>query len=195
MTDIISSIDEHIVNRLKLVKIDSIDLPVFPYSATRDRGHLPYPCYTVERVGMEPQKKDNRFGIETFEPSVENKVIQLRNGNVIVGPASYTVRAYPQFVSLRYIIDFFAVVKEHADALNYMTLQAFSYGYQPKVLDQYPLFILTKPITKDVLHIPKFNTSFLFDVIDVRIQNLESYVVKSMSSQLFDKVVDYISYQ
>ena len=195
MSDIIASIDAHIVDRLKLITVDGVSVPVFPYEATRDRGHLPFPCYTVERVGLIPQKQDDRFGIECFEPSVEKRVIQLSNGNVAVGPASYTVRSYPQKVSLRYIVDFFAVKKEHSDALLYMTMQAFKYGYQPCISDQYPLFVFTNPITKDTLHIPKFNTSFLFDVIDVSIPDLVSYTAASMSSIIFDKPVEYVEYQ
>ena len=190
MSNIIPAIDEFIVNRLKLIAIDGVTLPVFPYEPARERDHNEYPFACVSRVGFEEDKVRRRFGIEVITPKSTKKVIQLSNGNVRVVPDGYEVRDYPGVYIVRYIIDTEAVLKEHADTLMVMMDQAFPFGFEPNISGQYMLFDFTKPITKDVLSTPLFKVSYLFDVYGVHIEKLESYTVAPMSELLFDKEID-----
>ena len=183
---IIGDVDSFIVNRLKLIQVDGTDVPVLPYEPSRDRGHTPYPCFSVSRIGFEPDTPRQRFGIEVFKASSTKRVVRLRNGNVRVVPESYEVSDYPGVYNLRYIIDTESVVKEHSDFLFVMMKQAFPFGYEPKISGQYMLFNFTHPINKDELSIPLFKTSWFFDVMSVHIASLEHYSVGTMSDQLFD---------
>ena len=184
--NIVSDIDKFIVDRLKLIAVNGTTLPVFPYEPSRDKGHTVYPCATVTRVGFEEDTSRRRFGIEVSTPSKENKVIRLANGNVRVVPDHFVIRPYPGVYSLRYIIDTETVVKEQSDALMLMMYQAFPFGFEPNISGQYLLFNFTKPINKDELYKPLFKLCYLFDVIGVRIDRLDSYTVAPMSDQLFD---------
>ena len=190
MANIIPDVDEFIVNRLRLIAIDGVTLPVRPYEPARERDQNEYPFASVTRVGLEEDKVRRRFGIETFTPKTTKKVIQLANGNVRVVPTGYDVRDYPGVYILRYIIDTEAVLKEHADTLLYMMDQAFPFGYEPSISGTYMLFDFTKPISKDELHRPLFKMSYLFDVYGVPIEKLEYYEVAPISELLFDKEID-----
>jgi hypothetical protein len=190
MSNIIADIDSFIVDRLKLITIDEVSLPVLPYEPSRERGHTEYPCASVSRVGFEEDKARRRFGIEIMTPNTTKKVINLSNGNVRIVPDGYTVMPYPGVYSIRYIIDTEAVKKEDADTLMIMMDQAFPFGFEPCISDQYVLFDFTKPIVKDELYKPVFKVSYLFDVHGVHISKLENYNISTMSEILFDKVVD-----
>jgi hypothetical protein len=186
LANIIPVIDEFIVDRLKLIAIDGVTLPVRPYEPSRERDKNEYPFASVTRVGIEEDKVRRRFGIEVITPKTTKKTIQLANGNVRVVPTGYDVRDYPGVYILRYIIDTEAVLKEHADTLLYMMDQAFPFGYEPSISGQYMLFDFTKPINNDELHKPLFKMSYLFDVYGVAIEKLEYYEVVPMSELLFD---------
>lgn len=190
MANIIPYIDEFIVDRLRLIAIDGVTLPVRPYEPARERDKNEYPFASVTRVGFKEDKARRRFGIETFTPKTTKKTIQLANGNVRVVPTGYDVRQYPGIYILRYIIDTEAVIKEHADTLLYMMDQAFPFGFEPNISGEYLLFDFTEPINKDELHKPLFKVSYLFDVYGVPIEKLESYEVTPMSDLLFDKEID-----
>ena len=188
--NIIPDVDEFIVNRLRLIAIDGVTLPVLPYEPARERDNNEYPFASVSRVGFEEDKVRRRYGIETLVPKITKKTIQLANGNVRVVPTGYDVKQYPGVYILRYIIDTEAVIKEHADTLLVMMDQAFPFGFEPNISGQYLLFDFTTPINKDVLHKPLFKVSYLFDVYGVHIEKLESYTVAPMSELLFDKEID-----
>jgi hypothetical protein len=188
--NIVSDVDAFIVNRLKLISIDGVVLPVYPYEPSRERGENEYPFSSVVRVGFEEDTSRRRFGIEVFKEATTKRVINLKSGNVRVIPTGYEVRQYPGIYTLRYIIDTNAVRKEHADSLMIMMDQAFPFGYEPEISGQYLLFNFTKPINKDALHKPVFNVSYLFDVHGVHIEKLEYYEVSNMSELLFDSEID-----
>jgi hypothetical protein len=190
MANIISEVDAFIVNRLKLIAIDGVSLPVLPYEPSRERDSNEYPFACVNRVGFEEDVTRRRYGIETFTPKTTKRTIQLSNGNVRVIPDGYDVKQYPGVYTLRYIIDTEAVIKEHADTLMIMMDQAFPFGFEPQISGQYLLFNFTRPINGDILHIPLFKVSYLFDVHGVHIEKLESYTVAPMSELLFDKEID-----
>jgi hypothetical protein len=188
LANIISDIDQFIVDRLKLIKVNNTSLPVLPFEPSRDRGHTPYPCLSVSRVGFEKDRVRSRYGIEVSVPKTTKIVIPLKNGNVAVVPEGYEIRDYPGMYILRYIIDTEATVKEHADYLMIMMEQAFPYGYEPEISGQTVLFSFTKPLNKDDLKTPLFKTSYLFDVFPVAIEALEHYEVVPMSNLLFDQI-------
>ena len=188
--NIISQIDEFIVNRLKLIEIDGSSIPVLPYEPSRDRGENEYPFASVTRSGFYEEKSRRRFGIEVFRPSTQKKVIQLANGNVRVVPDHYEVRDYQGGYTFRYIIDTEAVKEDHADMLIILMKQAFPFGYEPYVDGQPLLFRFTEPIYKDDLTRPLFKVSYLFDVSGARIDSFDYYTVGPLSQQLFDNPVE-----
>lgn len=188
--NIISQIDEFIVERLKLIEIDGASIPVLPYEPSRERGENEYPFASVTRSGFFEEKERRRYGIEVFSPSTEKKVIQLANGNVRVVPDHYEVRDYPGIYTFRYIIDTEAVREDHADMLIILMKQAFPFGYEPYIDEQPLLFRFTEPIYKDDLSRSLFKVSYLFDVSGARIDSFEYYTVGPMSNQLFDNPVE-----
>ena len=46
---IVSDIDQFIVDRLSLIKIDGVPIPVLPYESSRDKGHMIYPCFKHDK--------------------------------------------------------------------------------------------------------------------------------------------------
>lgn len=184
--NIVSELDSFIVNRLKLIEVDGRSIPVLPYEPSRERGKNEYPFASVTRVGFYEEKERRRFGIEVFRPSTKKKVILLANGNARVVPDHYEVRDYPGIYTFRYIIDTEAVREDHAAMLIILMKQAFPFGYEPSVQDQYLLFRFTEPIYKDDLTKPIFKVSYMFDVSGIRIDSFANYPVAPMSTQLFD---------
>lgn len=191
--NIVTELDNFIVNRLKLIEIDGESIPVMPYEPSRERGHNEYPLASVTRSGFYEEIERRRFGIEVFRPSTKKKVILLANGNARVVPDHYEVRPYPAIYTFRYIIDTESVREDHAAMLIILMKQAFPFGYEPTIDGQTLLFRFTEPIYKDDLSRPLFKVSYLFDVSGVRIDSFDKYTVAPMSEQLFDTPTeDYI---
>lgn len=183
---IVSDIDQFIVDRLSLIKIDGVPIPVLPYESSRNKGHMVYPCFTITRVGFEEDRSRRRFGIDVVTPSNETKVVMTGSNTAVKMPVSFTVQPYPGIYSMRYILDAEAVVKEHADIMMIMMYQAFPFGFEPNISGQYVYFRFTKPINKDELSKPLFKLSYLFDVDGVRIERLDTMESPPITRQVFD---------
>lgn len=186
----IEEVDNFIVSRLSLIKIDGEPVKVFAYEPTRDRGDAEFPCITVLRMEHTINNSMKRFGIEEFESSTEVQVYQKPGGGSYIGPDHFTVRPYPTPIDIKYMLDVMSTDKSTADFLLHMMFQAFPPGYQPKIGNQYPLFIYGKPVNRDVLHIPMFRTTYMMGVLGFMLDRLESYEVKPMADILFDKQIN-----
>jgi hypothetical protein len=172
---IITDIDNFIVDRLEKIKFNQEPITVYSYKPSRDKGQLEFPSLSVLRLEHNVSVQNRRFGIDDFTPSVEKKVVQNPGGGFAIVPDHFIRRPFPTPIDIKYAIDTFSTDKEQSDWLLYMMLQAFPPGYQPKISNQYPSFVMGKPVNRDELAIPLFRTTYVIGVLCVWVERIEHY--------------------
>lgn len=194
----IASVDTHIVNRLKRMKLGATIINVYGPGAARDIGETQMPCIAVSH--NLPPRIDYDLAmphLEVFKASTtqqnvavpEDGTIYLNwiedenNGSsIITGPASWTRRAYPTPVTLYYQLDLLASNLTHMTAMRQLMFEAFPPGYEPKIGDYYVRFMESGDQTiLDDLENPLFRTVYRYEVCNVWIDRLTSYTTPSIN--------------
>ena len=189
----LASVDQHITDRLKLVKKGGKSVTVYGPGASRPKGKMDTRCYVVSRF-LPPQVDIVRSKpyLEEATPSAEQATVVYpkafdEDGQpvTITGPDYYTFRKLRIPHILHYQIDVLATTQTDADALYIGLSEVLTMPYSFKI-GQCPIIMTEadKPVNLDELEAPLFRSAYRYRVSNVWIQRTHSWTVPGI------KVID-----
>jgi hypothetical protein len=183
----IELIDQHIADRLSLIKFGDTPVTVYPYIPFREHDKTSYPSIAFQRHGFDVDIRsgNTRPNCDLFIPNSEQITVDITPEQTFdeqakTGPVSYTKKPFPTPITLHYEIQTLSTEKTHADRLVEFIVQSFPPGYMTTISGQSPLFIQEKPLNLDDLSIPLFKTSFVLSVADLWLDRLEAEEIPSI---------------
>lgn len=187
----IQSVDQHIVDRLKLVKKGGKSITVYGPGAARPKGKMDTRCYIVSRY-LPPQVDVARAKpyLEEATPSAQQATVvypkafdENAQPVTITGPDSYTFRKLRIPHLLHYQIDVVATTLTDADALYIGLSEVLTMPYSFKIgACQINMTEADKPMNLDEIEAPLFRSAYRYRVSNVWIQRSKSWTVPGIKS-------------
>ena len=180
----ISDVDDFIKQRLEMVKLGGVTIPVYTYIPEREKGETDFPCYAFCRESIEIREEDKHPDCDLFIPSEQQATVVV-NGVTLTGTDTYAWKPYPSPVDVYYEVYCIATTKAHYDKLVELFIQTFPPGYIATINDQRILFsrIWNKPM--DDLDIPIFRGITLLKASDIWLDRLEAEEFKSIQKVIY----------
>lgn len=187
----IAAVEQHIIDRLKLVKKGGKAVTVYGPGAARPKGKQDTRCFILSRF-LPPQLDTVRSKpyLEEAEPSTQQATVTFPNAYdengqpvTITGPDHYTFRKLRLPHVLHYQIDISAVTLTDLDAM-YVGLSevlempyAFKIGVCPIMMTE-----ADKPMDLSEIEAPLFRSAYRYRVSNVWIKRSKSWTVPGIKS-------------
>lgn len=187
----IASVDQHIIDRLKLVRKGGKSVTVYGPGAARPKGKMDTRCYVVSHY-MPPQVDIARAKpyLEEATPSDEQATVVYpgaydENGQQvsITGPDHWTFRRLRTPHILHYQIDVAAPVLADYYALYVGLSEVLPMPYSFRIGDCGILMDeADKPMNLDEIEAPLFRSAYRYRCSNVWIQHSKSWIVPGIKS-------------
>jgi hypothetical protein len=190
----IGSVDQYLLDRLSLIKIDGESVTVYGFGPERPKGKTVPPCIALSKPLPFSMDLDRaRPHLEVWDPSEETATINVPEVNVyaefisqhgaeITGPESWDWSPFPTPIKLHYQVDLLAAEQESMAGLTLMLLAAIPPWHRPVIDDVQVIFEAEEPVNLDELEKPLFRTAVRYTVHNVWVDRLETTMVKSITS-------------
>jgi hypothetical protein len=185
---ILTSIDTHIVNRLKKIKVNSQNPTVFGPGDARTFGETTFPCFSVSRISplqVDMERYNHFLDVFTADDTEGSYIVPdegvyqewiADNGQTIGGTTSWTRRKIQIPVFIDYQVDVLATTITHRDYLELGLVEALPAFYRATVEGQD--IILRKDgdaILLDDVDAPLFRTAHRYNVSNIWLQRTPNF--------------------
>ena len=191
---ILSSLDEFIVDRLKLVKVNGESITVYGPGDVRSFGKTSFVCFAVSRIsGLYFDKEQYVYHQDVFTEAGEEVITTVpeqapygpwieEHGNTITGPSAWTVRKFPIPVRVDYQVDVLASQLGHRDYLELALIEALPYVFRAEIEGQQVHFLQDEsPTILDDLEAPLFRSVYRYTVSNIWITRTSSMDISSIT--------------
>ena len=187
----IASVDQHIIDRLKLVKKGGKSVTVYGPGPARPKGKMDTRCYIVSHY-LPPQVDVDRSKpyLEEATPSEEQATVaypkavnEFGDPVMITGPDHWTFRKFRTPYVLSYQIDVVATTLVDSYALIIGLGEVMRMPYSPKINGCGVLMTMEgKPANLDEIEAPMFRSAYRYRVRNVWIESPFTWTVPGIKS-------------
>lgn len=190
----LSLIDDHIKNRLELIKLGGESIQVYEYEDFRDEGLNVLPCVAIERQNVRWNQDKARPCHYVYEPASTASGVSVTIPQELRGPTAsgittettvsgyshYQQSPYPIPVEVDYQVDLYCSTKAHMDNLIFAFMQVLPLGYQAQIDGEWATIVFSPPVNLSELEDHLFRHAIRFTVQDIWVDQLPTRTVPTI---------------